>query len=633
MSKFLLLRNAASLLVRKARNSLSAAPGAIANRYWTLPEQSRSKFQSFLLITFVIVGALAARPTFMQSLGRSLVFNDYASIWTKKEARNLQNNNFPGGRAIEWVRNNLPEESKTLVYRQAEFSYYVNTNWVYDFDPKIMKLYELDGTKKAAHEYLIDQGITHIFVPNYMPATLYNGAVSRLIGDPAFTEEVVYSSGMRLYKLLKTQADLKCVQQDSQQAWFQGVIGGSSSFETEGSVITGGRVASPKTFTVFDDTGNVLSGRKVEAFGSSVLEDGRFNMIWPENSVDRVGILSGYGPLYMAPTERFDPKEIDAVYSKFEVSGKGMLEVWVYEYDENDAVSSRRVWDAVLSSDKGSREVEFQVNFDTTTRSYRLLFVNGGTAEGYAVLSNLRLCGRNTDRDNFDSSPLAGAKQLVTNFDLSPSRNFEESGARLYLGSSCYRFSRFCREFDPSSPSLSLLLQESLQKSGVSATLPIDNGYIISSGPLDTTLGTYWQCRFGRAKWFLERSPARNGFFEYYFLKFYKARQPAGNQNTDRAAELNMSINTPPNTIITGAVLWKDEDGKPACYYLGEQVIKDEQDLLKWSFPLPNEYSELQYAFEARHPVNDYSNFDVGSLTLFAGEAGTGLLPDIRRSN
>ncbi|MFB9374581.1 hypothetical protein ACFFUB_11490 [Algimonas porphyrae] len=602
--------------------------------YGRVSERRKTQLKWLALVLFVFAAALTARQTFMQALGRTFVNMEFAAIWSADENEALDNNNFPGALVVDWVNRNLSDDDKVLVYRQAEFAYYVDNNWVYDFDPKIIDLYETAETKAAAFDYLKSLGITHIFVPNYMPATLYNTPVARVIGDPTYSRELYVHSAMRIYELYETPQDWQCVPQPQTQNWAQGIIGARTTFETAGGLFEPELdTANLQTFTIFEDEMSLRNGRITEPFGAGALDDGTLILAWTENMLDRIGLLSGYGPLHLAPATQIDPNAIDNVKMTFDVEGEGFLEIWLYEYDRLGAVSSRRIWDAILSPDKGTLNVEAQASFLSTTRSYRILVMNGGTASGYASVFGLDLCGFKTGTAlRIDSPPVEGFERFMA-FDFKPrlDRDIDQDGGTIMIGTDCHELDWFCRKIDLASPGSRLLMRDGGSDDSLQTRMPIASGFTVTTGELHTGFRTLFQCRLGRSKWYLERSPARDGFFEHYIMRFQKHFQPAGNDADDRMARLSMDFQAAPNTIVDAAMLWIDADGKENCYFLGEQVIEDGQDDLTWTFPIPVDASGFTYAFSASHGLKTYINIDVRNARLDAAPEGSGLLPPIRR--
>ena len=638
------LRKLVNFSLRTLLAGLRALWAWLKHRYARMSDRGRKRFFVFLKFGFVFAFALLARPTGMQALGKFLSLSEYKAVWTKTETATLDNDVFPGGRVIDWLNKKLPEDSKFLVYRQAEFAYYVRQNWIYDFDPKIIDLYNTRN-KREAYAYLRGQGITHIFIPNYMPATLYNSAVVNLIGDPHYTRELYTHSGMRLLELFETPKNWACEGQPGMENWVQGTIGAQITFEASVKGLFGPSSVNtaPKTFTQFQEFGSLLSRRVSRPFGSTKVINGSFLMVWPNDYRDRVGLLSGYGPIYLAPEQRIDRDKIGAVQMSFEIAGNGFLEIWIYQYNAIGAWSSRRIWDAVLDGNKGKRLVEVQAGLSSDTVAYRILISNGGSAGGHSEVTGLRACGVNYDapigpenevlsneipamagvetlRIEPIAEPISTVKEspIVKEWDLTPVQSaaaLNQAGARVFFGRSCYELAFFCRLLNVQGPSRNLLIRPKDTK-GFELHMPIDSGFVIASDKLNTSPRTWWQCKLGRRAWFVERSPAREGLFEQMFLKFVKRQLPSGNNPTDRAAQLHLNVQTSTNTIISASLLWKNEKGHKGCYYLGEKVLESDNVQTIWDFPLPQKYSDLTLAFTTDHPLNDYINLEVASARV-----------------
>lgn len=96
-------------------------------------------------IVAIILAALAVQGTARQALGRTLLFTHFSEVWGQREDGVLANRGFPGSTVFEWALNNTSPDDRFLIYRQAEFAYYLDDRrWIYDFDPKILDFYDLD---------------------------------------------------------------------------------------------------------------------------------------------------------------------------------------------------------------------------------------------------------------------------------------------------------------------------------------------------------------------------------------------------------------------------------------------------------------------------------------------------------
>ena len=625
-----------------------------------LSPSRRKLLGSLFAVFFVLFAALQARTVGFQALGRAIRMSEYKAVWKQSEVDVLKNSSFPGALVIDWARNNLPDDSKFLVYRQAEFAYYVKSDWIYDFDPAIIDMYSME-TREEVHEYLLEHDITHIFVPNYMMSTLYNSPVADIIGDPTYSREVYTHDGMRLYELYKKPRAWTCVPQPGLENWVQGIIGANVTFEAGGRGLFGAQIerAVPRTFTLFVEKGSVFTGRTSTPLGATRLEDGAMLTAWPDNYLDRIGLMSGFGPIYLAPKTKIEPNAIRDITVDFDIEGEGFFEFWVYQYDVNGVWRSRRIWDAVVKDEGETKRVAVQIQLADETRSYRIMMTNGGTAAGYAKIKGVKACGvkevleganegvlsipseevlakhietsvqevNNSDQailDNLHMDPVVIAPQspngnLFKEWDLTPFNSefaSKTEGSRLAIGNRCDVFELFCRQLDPEGVTEMLVLRP-FKQNGFTLNMPINSGFTIHTGKKITNLRTWWQCSIGRRVWFLERSPAREGYFERIFLKFAKWVIPTGKSKTDELSKLRMlDFDSKNNTVVSSNVYWLDGKGRKNCYFLGEQAIETEGADLTWDFPIPKGASDLNFSITSRHALNQYSNFSVSGAEI-----------------
>ncbi len=584
----------------------------------------RRRLSFLTMLLFVAVAALFARPTAMQALGRVTSFSEYKAIWSQNEPATLDNIKFPGGRLFQWVRDTLPEDAKFLIYRQAEFSYYVDQDWVYDFDPKLINLYDV-GDKKSAHDFLIEQGIDYIFVPNYMTATLYNSTVINLIGDPAYTRELYSNSGMRVYEVYKKYRPWKCETAYNIDNWVQGIIGSRPTFEAGGNGLFGPspKDSAPRTFTDFQAKGGPIFRLDRSPFGVTEIGDGEIMLIWLENYPQNVGVLSGFGPLYLPPEKTFDPEKVNSIQMSFAVKGVGFLELWIYEFAADGGRKARRLWDVVLSDETTLHEYSIHAGLEASTVSYRILINNGGSAGGMAVIKGLRDCTVSYENELSETpAPLHEVQNnnrtTIIDWDLTPVASHEqlrEQGTRLVFGSNCQELSVFCSLLSVSGAARNLIMRPA-NENGVEFEMPISSGFTIFTDKPQTSFRTLWQCRLGRWEWFASRSPVRDGWLEKKTLKWVRKQLPAGNRADDREAALELDIVTGKNTILSTMVMWRNAKGHKNCYYLGEKAVEHRDDKMVWKFPLPKDATNINLAIQTENQLSGFLNMTINDARI-----------------
>ncbi len=608
----------------------------------------RKRIFIFLKLLFVFNVALLAGSTALQSLGRSVYFSEFKAVWGQNEAAALDNKAFPGGRVVKWVRDRLPDDAKLLIYRQAEFAYYVHKNWIYDFDPKIIDLYDIKE-KKDAYRYILNHGITHIFVPNYMTATLYNSAMIDVIGDPSLTRELTSHAGMRLFEVFPKPRAWTCGAQNTNNNWVQGIIGPRITFEANGAGLFGpsAQGAAPKTFVRFREKGGVFSRRFTKPFGAMEVGDEQMLLVWPFDYHEpwspglkgRIGLLSGYGPLYLAPGKSFPAKAVNTIHMSFEVEGDGILEVWLYQYDANGGFSMRRVWDAVLVKNKGIRDLSIQARTQSDTVSYRIMVNNSGSAKGHARVKGLSNCsvqyGWASASEDTGSQMLADGRthlntirtKVIKSWDLQPVTSREQlgkEGIRMQLGTDCANLGWLCRTLHMDGPSGRLLVHPK-KSGGVSIKMPIAAGFTIFTNSPVRSLRTHWQCRIGRLVWFAARSPGRRGKLSRFYLWLLRSQLPELKDPNAPRVNLEVALQTSPNTTINTSLLWRDGKGRKNCTYLGEKAMESASEKLVWNFPFPKDAHGINLAITTNHGLNEFMNMQIDQARITVPETAENL--------
>ncbi len=80
--------------------------------------------------------AQVSRVAGLGQLARVITLSEPTAVWANREIEALRNQLMPGSRLLQWVNTRAAKDDRFLVYRQAEFAYYLSDRrWIYDFDP------------------------------------------------------------------------------------------------------------------------------------------------------------------------------------------------------------------------------------------------------------------------------------------------------------------------------------------------------------------------------------------------------------------------------------------------------------------------------------------------------------------
>lgn len=566
-------------------------------------------------LAVVFSAALLVQGTARQALGRVLAFSYAGAVWGLEEERVLSNSNFPGGRVVEYIRNETPEGSRYLIYRQAEFAYYLpDRSWIYDFDPKIIDFYALE-TPESAFNYMQAESIDYVFVPNYMPATLYNSQMVNVIGDPALATELIVHEGFRLYRLNAEPRAWECVNSGMLAEAFQTQIGARTAFQSTSQSLfdTGQPFAVGAPYYAYLRRAGLRPNSEIGAYGARAIRSAgggsEIYMRWPRRTEDRVMLVTGEGPTFLPPSEeRLDRNQVQAVNATIEVRGEGYVEAWLWEYTADGGWGSRRIFDAVVQTDEPQR-FEMQGSLHPETRAVRLIITNGGAAAGAVTISDAQGCLVSYSDGLPDERAIVGSRQNVqlptSALEFEPNGRdllaeaIESQDLTLALGGFCSRLSWFCPVIRPPDPDAPLLMQ--IDSASIELSYPDSGGFYLFMRSPDTGPMTWAQCRASQRIWLLDRFPFRDGTIvrlERDVLSRFTANEPT--RASMRLARLEVDVDVPFNSVITAFAHWDRPGFGRACAYLGPVTVSG-NDTASWEFEVPVGVNEIE-------PVLTYGN-------------------------
>ncbi|MEK9608352.1 MAG: hypothetical protein VW058_01610 [Flavobacteriaceae bacterium] len=98
------------------------------------------------------------------------------------------------------IENFIPNDSLTLTFRQNEFGFFTNKNFVRHYDPRVADFYRAED-EKAALKVLKDIGITHIHVPSYSLDTISGSYLSSILTSPHMSNLLFSDPFQQLYEI------------------------------------------------------------------------------------------------------------------------------------------------------------------------------------------------------------------------------------------------------------------------------------------------------------------------------------------------------------------------------------------------------------------------------------------------
>ena len=98
------------------------------------------------------------------------------------------------------IENFIPNNSLTLTFRQNEFGFFTNKNFVRHYDPRVADFYRAEN-EKAALRVLKDLGITHIHVPIYSLDTISGSYLGAILTSPEMSNLLFSDPFQQLYEI------------------------------------------------------------------------------------------------------------------------------------------------------------------------------------------------------------------------------------------------------------------------------------------------------------------------------------------------------------------------------------------------------------------------------------------------
>ncbi len=259
-------------------------------------------------------------------------------------------------RSVLFVKDETAKDAKILNFRQSDFSYYGQREFVSHLDPKIKELYSIQSVDRA-FDYLKEQGVTHIATPGYAEPAFYNSVVSKLVGNSAFAKLLLDEYGYRIFQLLD---ESQTGNNDNQLLVFEWNEGVNSVVWTEFSNVDYYKGSKDNYLsTNFNSTDNRSLSNRVELFR-----------------------YSGKGLINSVPSQAFSNEfsiEGGMIHSgEFSIEGNGLSRVYLIEFTKTGLNRYSLIWEGTVSK---KRDVLFQLAPIPSTKEFRVAVSSVGKSE------------------------------------------------------------------------------------------------------------------------------------------------------------------------------------------------------------------------------------------------------------
>ena len=200
----ILIRNERYFLVVLAPSAALAALGFLACTRWFFRQFARARVAKGLVISaiastgvsaLVVLVLFAARPLLMASDREDSAGMDRVTLGAHTHWPNL--------RAIQWIEDNIPPNSRVLSFRPGDFIY-TKVRVMTHLDDKLVEVYGAEDELSAVTK-LTALGIGWIHVSDYTPPTAFNSIVGRVLANPSYSSLVYSYAGHQVYRLASSE--------------------------------------------------------------------------------------------------------------------------------------------------------------------------------------------------------------------------------------------------------------------------------------------------------------------------------------------------------------------------------------------------------------------------------------------
>jgi len=162
------------------------------------------------LLVLVLLGGIAT-PALLQQVLWSLRYTAPVSVIMGPESQAIyENSAIPGASAYRHIRDESDPAARFLVFRQADFGFYAERNWIRHIDPRLMQALQATDKDELLTE-LTSIGITNVVLPPGTPATFYNSVFKDFLGDPNYARLRPFGPGeYREFELLRVLEKREC---------------------------------------------------------------------------------------------------------------------------------------------------------------------------------------------------------------------------------------------------------------------------------------------------------------------------------------------------------------------------------------------------------------------------------------
>lgn len=242
---------------------------------------------------------------------------------------------WPNASIVENVRNVIPEDDITLVFRQAEFGFYGERPFIFYLDEAIAPVFRLPSADAIAAA-LKERGVRWIMIPDYGLTEINETKFVDLFARPDICELVVSNGGYRLFHL--TDAPRPFVSRQIAGGGF-GTSDASAAVWSVVSTTNGVTSRTPRASLERLEDGLLMAATSLPGLNTrdvSYLARGSLAADAPMNVVPRSDIPLVEGPVLLS----------------MDVEGRGNIELRIVTGREGAANEYRTIWSGALLGER-----------------------------------------------------------------------------------------------------------------------------------------------------------------------------------------------------------------------------------------------------------------------------------------
>ena len=155
---------------------------------------------NYIIATIIFLIAIFSFYPIFRTINYFNYFKINAQTLLDDESQKVFASSWPQYELIERINRELPQEATVMVFRMADFAFYGKRNYISYVDEKIAG-HVLQKTTEDVWKYLLDKGVTHVYLPSYPLPSFYNSKLEKLLASPEYSDLLYDFDGFRLFKL------------------------------------------------------------------------------------------------------------------------------------------------------------------------------------------------------------------------------------------------------------------------------------------------------------------------------------------------------------------------------------------------------------------------------------------------